>query len=93
MKSDRFCFQVQVETHDQTGEVLAVYFQVRKGKVKTTKEYAAGNAFGDYDRRGRLLGIEMLAPCNAAVLDSIAKQKPARDFVRNTIPRGMMATA
>ena len=93
MKSDKFSFQMTVETHDRTGQVIAVYFQVRKGKVKTTREYAEGNAFGDYDRHGRLLGIEMLAPCRASVLDNIAKQKPAKQFVRNTIPRGMLARA
>jgi len=70
---------------------MAVYFQVRKGKVKVTKEYADGNAFGDYDKHGRLLGIEMLAPCRPSVLDNIAKQKPAKQFVRNTIPRAMLA--
>ncbi len=72
---------------------MAVYFQLREGKVKVTKEYADGNAFGDYDKHGRLLGIEMLAPCCAAVLDRIAKHKPAKQFVRNTIPRGMLAHA
>lgn len=90
MKSDKFSFRISVETQDQTGKVMAVYFQVRKGKVKVTKEYANGNAFGDYDKHGRLLGIEMLAPCSPSVLDNIAKQKPAKQFVRNTIPRGML---
>jgi hypothetical protein len=93
MKTDKFSFRINVETHDQTGQVIAVYFQVRTGKVKVTREYADGNAFGDYDRHGRLLGIEMLAPCRASVLDNIAKHKPAKQFVRNTIPRGMLARA
>jgi uncharacterized protein YuzE len=88
-----FSFQVSVETHNQTGAVLAVYLQIRKGKSTVTKEYANGDAFADYDRNGRLLGIELLAPCRASVLDRIAKQKPAKDFVRNSIPRGMLARA
>ena len=87
---DRFHFRVSVETHDQTGEVLATYFQVRKGKVAVTKEYADGNAFADYDRKGRLLGIELLAPCKAEVLDRIAKQATAKRFVRGAVPRAML---
>ena len=52
MKTDKFSFCVSVETQDQTGKVIAVYFQVRKGKTKTTREYADGNAFADYDKHG-----------------------------------------
>ncbi len=90
MKTPKFSFRVSVEAHDQTGEVMAVYFQIRKGKAKTTKEYADGNLFADYDQRGTLLGIELLAPCRAAVLDSIAKGGPEKRFVRDAIPRGML---
>jgi uncharacterized protein YuzE len=93
MKSNNYCFHVTVETNNRTGDVMAVYFQVRKGKVKSTKEYADGNAFGDYDKNGKLLGIEMLAPCRTSVLDSIAKQKPAKQFVRKSIPRSMLVPA
>ncbi len=93
MKTDKFSFGMSVETRDQTGEMVAVYFQIRKGRVKVTREYADGNAFADYDKHGRLLGIEMLAPCNAAVLDSIAKRAPEKKFVRKTIPRGMLVPA
>ncbi len=93
MESNKFSFRISVETHDQTGKVVAVYFQVRKGKVKITKEYANGDAFADYDKRGHLLGIEILAPCRASVLDNIAKQKPEKQFVRNTIPQGMLVPA
>jgi len=93
MKPNNFSFRISVETNDKTGHVMAVYLQVRKGKVKTTKEYADGDAFGDYDKHGHLLGIEVLAPCRASVLDNIAKQNPAKKFVRNTIPRGMLVKA
>ena len=90
MKADKFSFQVTVETHDQTGSVIAVYFQVREGKIKVTKEYAEGSAFADYDKHGRLLGIELLGPCHAAILDKIAGQAPAKRFVRNAVPSGML---
>ena len=93
MSDSKFSFRVSVETHVQTGEVLAVYFQVRKGKVKTTREYANGNAFADYDKHGHLLGIELLAPCRAAVLDKIAQHAPAKRFVRSAVPQGMLVPA
>jgi len=93
MRTDKFFFRVSVETHDQTGEVIAVYFQVRKGKLQKTKEYADGNIFADYDKHGKLLGIEVLAPCQVAVLDNIAKQESAKRFVRNALPGGMLVTA
>jgi uncharacterized protein YuzE len=93
MKTDEFHFRVSVETRNQTGEVLAVYFQVRKGKTKTTREHADGNVFADYDKHGKLLGFEVLAPCRASVLDNIAKQAPAKRFVHNVIPRGMLVAS
>jgi hypothetical protein len=93
MKTNKFAFHVTIETHNQTGKVIAVYFQVRKGKIEVTKEYADGKAFADYDKHDQLLGIELLAPCRAAILDSIAKQGPTRRFVRDSVPRGMLVTA
>ncbi len=93
MKKPKFSFCVSVETHDETGRVMAVYFQIRKGKTRTTKEYADGNLFADYDHRGDLLGIELLAPCKAAVLDKIAKDTSERQFVRDAVPQGMLVPA
>lgn len=93
MKGSKFSFRVSVETENHTGRVMAVYFQIRKGKSSVTREYADGNAFADYNRRGELLGIELLAPCEAAVLDKIAKKAPERRFVRGAVPQGMLVTA
>jgi uncharacterized protein YuzE len=93
MNMNNFSFRVTVETHNRTGEVLAVYFEVLEGKTKTTKEYAGGSVFADYGKRGELLGIEMLAPCRASVLDNIARQAPAKQFVRRAIPKGMLVTS
>ncbi|MCC6125811.1 MAG: DUF2283 domain-containing protein [Pirellulales bacterium] len=92
-EKNRFSFGVNVETHTETGEVIAVYLQIRKGKTKTTKEYANGDAFADYDKNGLLLGIELLAPCRASVLETIAKQPSTKQFVRDAVPRGMLVTS
>lgn len=91
MSTNKFSFRVSIETRDETGEMMAVYFQIRKGKTKTAKEYADGNVFADYDKHGHLLGIEMLGPCRESVLDRIAKAAPEKRFVRGAVPRGMIA--
>ena len=93
MTRKKFSFGVDVETVDQTGEILAVYIQIRKGKTKTTKEHADGNLFADYDAGGRLLGIEMLGPSPPAVLEEIVKGQSEKRFVRRAVPSGMLVTA
>ena len=92
-----FCFQVAVDTDDATGEVLAVYFHIRKGRVHRTHEFANGDVFADYDRKGQLLGIELLAPCRVSIVDQLAIEESAdlrsraKRFMRNAGPRTMIA--
>lgn len=86
-------FQVEVETNGQTGEVLAVYLQVRRGKSAQVKEFADGAVLVDYDRKGEQLGIEILAPCQVKVLDKIARQAPVKRFLHRAIPRQMARPA
>jgi hypothetical protein len=93
MKPNKFSFAMRVENDDQTGEILAVYLQIRKGKSQRVKEYANGTAFADYSRSGQLLGIELLAPCEVKVLARIAADEPAKRFVKNNTPRGMLVTS
>jgi uncharacterized protein YuzE len=83
----RMKFQVSIQTNDTTGQVVAVYFLFRSGKAATTKELADGNAQADYDAKGRLLGVEMLAPCKVEVLNQLTEDATVRRFVRNTMPR------
>ena len=88
--AEKFHFRLSVETDDETGRVLAVYFQIRKGKSVSVKEFYDGVAFADFDRRNRLLGIELLAPCEVSLLERIAKQPKAKRFVRDSVPAGML---
>ena len=96
MKSD---FDLSVETDNDTGRVIAVYFQVRKGKAATVREYANGQAFANYNSGGELLGVELLAPCNIRVLDKIANtasvsiRERTKRFLRSSVPREMVETA
>lgn len=90
-------FAVSISTDDTTGELLAVYFQIRRGKVDRTIEFADGDAFADYDARGNLLGIELLAPCSVSIVEQLAANEPAhvrrqtKKFIRETGPRHFVA--
>jgi hypothetical protein len=87
----RFSFQLTVTNDKQTGEILAVYLRIRKGKVAKVRELEDGAVFANYGKKGELLGIEMLAPCRLSVLDRIARDEPAtRKFVRGNVPRDMV---
>jgi uncharacterized protein YuzE len=84
-------FSVSVEVNRLTGEVIAAYFTIRKGKVNETREFAEGRAFADYDSRGRLLGLELLGPCDVAVLEKIpGRDVIAKRFLRTAAPREMV---
>lgn len=90
-------FNMLVTVDDATGGVVCVYFQVRKGKVHETREFADGAAFADYDKSGYLLGIELLSPCRVSIVDQLAANEAvevrakAKRFMRDTGPRSMIA--
>ncbi len=90
-------FGVSVTVDDATGEPLSVYFQIRRGKVHETREFADGAAFADYDRTGLLLGIELLSPCKVEIVDLLAANETVslrsqtKKFMRQSGPRSMIA--
>lgn len=88
-------FRVSVETDKHSGALLAVYFQIRRGKAATVEEVADGAAFANYDQKGRLIGVELLAPCRVTVLSQLAAKEPpqyknrVKNFFRDNMPRKM----
>ena len=85
-----YSFGMAVENDKRTGQIKAVYFRIRQGKAAKTKEFDRGNVFVDYNKRGELLGVEMLAPSRIEVLDKIAIDEPeSKKFLRNSVPREM----
>lgn len=82
-----FKFNVIAELDHRTGRTMAIYFQFRKGDVHETREVVEGKAFADYDKKGILLGIEMLAPCKAEVLTRITTEEPVKAFIRTKLPK------
>lgn len=94
----KFSFQVMVTNDNRTGKILSVYFRIRSGKAAQVKEFQDGAAFANYNHKGELIGIELLAPCQLAVLDKISKSEPkaqleVRRFVRGNMPRDMVLSA
>lgn len=85
-------FRVEISFDDTTGDPVAAYLRVREGKVFETKEISEGVAFADYAADGFLLGIELLAPCQVAVLDRASEKEPesVRQFLRRGVRKEMI---
>ena len=83
-------FSVQITVNKKTGSVTAVYFQIRSGRSVKTKELADGMMLADYNARGELIGLELLGPCKAEVLDKIVIDQPSRSFIRRAAPRELV---
>ncbi len=95
-RAPRFDFGLGVSHDTQTGEILAVYFRIRKGKAARVVEIADGKAFANYDKDGNLLGLELLEPCSVRALDKIASAEPVssrnrvKQFFKKSAPREMV---
>jgi uncharacterized protein YuzE len=54
--------KVSFQFDDDSNKVLAVYFELAQGDVHKTVEVSEGECYVDVDRKGKLLGVEMLVP-------------------------------
>jgi hypothetical protein len=90
MKKPTFRFEASFD--DATGEPVAFYMRVREGDVDKTTEVKEGVAFANYDKQGCLLGVELLGPCDVAVLDNISELEPeaVRQCLRGSAPRNLV---
>lgn len=87
-------YSVTVDTESATGEIRAVYLQIRSGKSARVKEFQGGDVLADYDKDGNLLGIEVLAPCRISLLEKILGDEPqTKRFVKRSIPRKLVSTS
>ena len=86
---DKAAFKLEASFDNRTGQAIAVYLRVREGGVVRTEEVKEGYAYADYDADGLLLGIELLGPCEVAVLESLAEgeSEPVKRFLRGGLPR------
>jgi uncharacterized protein YuzE len=86
-------FRLEASVDEKTGGMVAAYLRVRKGEVTDTREVMEGVAYADYDAAGALLGIELLGPCQVAVLDNLARSEPepVRRFLMGGAPRELVS--
>lgn len=85
-------FEISISGHHD-GTLEAVYITLRDGKAAKTKEIIEDILLADYDRRGRLIGIEVLAPVKISRLTRLVDQerrRPFRNFVKNQAPKDLV---
>jgi hypothetical protein len=91
--ASNFLPSLDLSVDEKTGGIRAAYLRVRQGEVAETREVSEGRAFADYGADGQLLGVELLAPCEVAVLDRVAAQEPEsiKRFLRGGAPRELVS--
>ena len=75
------------------GALQAVYIRLRTNKIARTKEIVDDIVMADYDGRGRLVGIEILAPVSLKIITKLVDQprrRPFRRFVREQAPQDLV---
>ena len=71
------------------GTIEAAYVRLKEGKVAKTEEIVSDVLLADYNIRGALLGIEILAPVKIADLAKLIaepQRRPFRRFIRQAAP-------
>ena len=92
MNAQSDCFEILVSS-SKDGSIQAVYITVRNNKVAKTKEIVEDTLLADYDRRGKLVGIEVLGPVKIRRITPLVEQAQRRRFarfVRQGAPGGML---
>lgn len=52
--------KLSVTTDDNNGRLVAMYVKTGREKPSRTDEIVAGKVFADYDKHGKLVGVEVL---------------------------------
>ena len=75
------------------GTVEAIYILLRDERVFRTEEVRPDILLADYNRRGDLVGIEVLAPVKLSALSRLVEEsqrRPFRRFVRERAPEELV---
>jgi len=73
----------------EDGRLEAVYIRLRAGRSAKTREIIEDTLLADFDTRGRLIGVEILAPVKLSDLTQLVREPrraPFRKFVRKIAP-------
>jgi len=75
------------------GTIEAAYVYLSKKKVARTKEIVEDALLADYDAKGQLIGIEILAPINITRIARLVEQPqraPFLRFLRHSAPQELV---
>ena len=78
------------------GELIAGYIHLHKAKAARTDVVVEDTVLADYDARGRLIGIEILGPCQIKVLAKlvdIPHRTAFRRFAKASLPAALRGAA
>ncbi|MCH7592250.1 MAG: DUF2283 domain-containing protein [Planctomycetes bacterium] len=92
MQGKAIGFEMSISARND-GTVEAVYILVRGNKVARTKEIIEDILLADYDSRGQLVGIEILAPVRIQRITPLVEQprrRPFSKFVRERAPADLV---
>ncbi len=81
-------FEMSISARDD-GTIEALYILVRDEKASRTKEIIEDILLADYNNRGQLIGIEVLAPVKIAKITMLVEEprrRPFRRFVKEQAP-------
>jgi hypothetical protein len=89
---EKITLETSVCVDSETGKVLSACFRIRFGNSAETQEFGGGNALADCGAKGRLLGVEIIGPCEGAILGQISKGQPdpVKSFLQNAMPAQML---
>jgi len=85
-------FEISISGNDD-GTLEAAYITLREGKAARTREIVEDIVLADYDSRGRLIGIEILAPVKLSKLTPLVEEKrrkPFRNFIKTQAPEDLV---
>jgi len=74
-------FQLSVNARND-GTIEAAYIRFKTGKVSRSSEIIEDTLIADYDKHGKLLGIEILAPVKLSELTKLVEQPRRTSFRR-----------
>jgi len=91
---DKLGFQLSISGRDD-GRLEALYISLSERKVARTEEVVEDVLLVDYDSRGNVVGIEILAPVKMSRVTRLVDQprrKPLRKFIEQSAPGEMVYT-
>lgn len=81
-------FQIAISGR-MDGSIQAIYLAVSANKIARTDEIMENGMLVDYDRNGRIVGVEILAPVrirDVTGLVDVRTRAPLRRFLRRSVP-------